>query len=272
MLKYLPNMPACHVSINYDAQGPNNTITSTETAGLMALGEAYRLLGRNAADFFLVGGCDSKINPLSQSRYNGFYPLTTSHNDDPAHAVRPFDATRDGSAIGEAATVFGLEDLEFATKRGAKPVAELVGFAGGYDKGKKGPILAGVVRNAMREAGIGPNDVDHVNAGAGGWKDLDAWEARGIHEVFGDAVPVVSYKGLFGNTGAASGLVELAASILALQHGELPGTVNCDQIAADCPVNVHVGAPRKVTKPYVVKVTYTDRGQCAVVVVRRSDQ
>ncbi len=268
MLKYLPNMPACHVSINYDAQGPNNTVTSTETAGLMALGEAFRLLGRNAADFFLVGGCDAKTNPLSQSRYNGFYPLTKSHNDTPATAVRPFDANRDGTVIGEGATVFGLEDLEFARSRGANVLAELVGFAAGYDKGKKGPVLATVIRNALREAGVGPADVDHVNAAAGGWPELDAWEARGIREALGD-VPVVSYKGLMGNTGAASGLIELAASVLALQHGELPGTVNCDQVATDCPVNVHVGSPRKVTKPVAVKLAYTDRGQCAAAVVRK---
>jgi 3-oxoacyl-[acyl-carrier-protein] synthase II len=267
MLKYLPNMPACHVSINYDAQGPNNTITSTETAGLLALGEAYRLLGRNAADYFLVGGCDSKVNPLSMSRYNSFYSLTRSHNDTPATAVRPFDAARDGTALGEAAAVFGLEDLAFAQKRGTKIDAELVGFASGFDKGKTGPTLAGVIRNALREAGISPADVDHVNAGAGGWPDLDAWEARAIREVFGDAVPVVSYKGHIGNTGAAAGLVELAVSVMALKTGELPGTINCDSIAADCLVNVQT-SPRKVTKPYAVKVTYTNLGQCAVAVVR----
>jgi 3-oxoacyl-[acyl-carrier-protein] synthase II len=267
MLKYLPNMPACHVSINYDAQGPNNTITSSETAGLLALGEAFRLLGRNAADYFLVGGCDSKTNPLSMSRYNSFYPLTRSHNDTPVAAVRPFDAARDGTALGEAAAVFGLEDLEFASKRGATVHAELVGFASGFDKGKTGPVLAGVIRNALKEAGIQPGDVDHVNAGAGGWPDLDAWEARAIREVFGDALPVVSYKGHIGNTGAASGLVELLASVLALKTGDLPGTLNCDTVAADCPVNVHVG-PRKVTKPYAVKVTYTNLGQCAVAVIR----
>jgi 3-oxoacyl-[acyl-carrier-protein] synthase II len=268
MLKYLPNMPACHVSINYDAQGPNNTITSTETAGLLALGEAYRLLGRDAADYFLVGGCDSKINPVSQARFNSFYPLTRSHNDTPATAVRPFDAARDGTALGEAAAVFGLEELEGATRRGAKVYAELVGFASGFDKGLTGSTLAGVIRNALREAGIQPADVDHVNAGAGGWKDLDAWEARAIREVFGDATPVVSYKGHLGNTGAAAGLVELAASALALQSGQRPGTINCDKVAADCPINVQVGT-QLVTKPYAVKVTYTNLGQCAVAVVKK---
>ncbi len=267
MLKYLPNMPACHVSINYNAQGPNNTITAVETAGLLALGEAFRLLGRNAADYFLVGGCDSRVNPLSQSRYNSFAPLTRTHDATPEQAVRPFDADRDGSAIGEAAAVFGLESLDSATARGAKVYAELVGFASGYDKSKSGDILAKVIGNALRDAGISPGDVDHVNASAGGIVGTDAWEARGIRAALGD-VPVVAYKANVGNTGAASGLVELAASVLALHGGQLPGTINCPKVAADCPVSVQVGS-RAVTKPAAVKISLTEMGQVAVAVVRK---
>lgn len=267
MLKYLPNMPACHVSINYNAQGPNNTITSVEAAGLLAMGEAFRLLGRDAADFFLVGGCDSRVNPLSQSRYNSFSPLTRTHNDTPEQAVRPFDAARDGTAIGEAAAVFGLESLESATARGAKVYGELAGFASGFDKTKKGDILAKVIGNALRDAGIEAKDVDHVNASAGGLVDDDAWEARGIRAALGD-VPVVAYKGHLGNTGAASGLIELAASVLALHGGSLPGTINCPKVAADCPVSVQVGS-RAVTKPAAVKLSLTDAGQVAVAVIRK---
>jgi 3-oxoacyl-[acyl-carrier-protein] synthase II len=267
MLKYLPNMPACHVSINCNAQGPNNTITAVETAGLLALGEAFRLLGRNAADYFLVGGCDSRVNPLSQSRYNSFAPLTTTHDATPEQAVRPFDADRDGSVIGEAAAVFGLEAAEVAAKRGAKVYAEMVGFASGFDKGRKGDILAKVIGNALRDAGISPDDVDHVNASAGGVVDTDAWEARGIRAALGD-VPVVAYKANVGNTGAASGLVELAASVLALHGGSLPGTINCPKVGADCPVSVQVGS-RAVTKPAAVKVSVTEAGQVAVAVIRR---
>lgn len=267
MLKYLPNMPACHVSINYNAQGPNNTITAVETAGLLALGEAFRLLGRNAADYFLVGGCDSRVNPLSQSRYNSFAPLTTTHDATPEQAVRPFDADRDGSVIGEAAAVFGLEALDSATARGAKVYAELAGFASGYDKSKKGDILAKVIGHALRDAGISPDEVDHVNASAGGIPATDAWEARGIRAALGD-VPAVAYKANVGNTGAASGLVELAASVLALHGGQLPGTINCPKVAADCPVSVQTGS-RAVAKPAAVKISLTEAGQVAVAVVRR---
>jgi 3-oxoacyl-[acyl-carrier-protein] synthase II len=268
MLKYLPNMPACHASINADAQGPNNTHTATDVAGLSALGEAYRILQRNGADFFLVGGCESKINPLSLSRYDTFAPLTRSHNASPAHAVRPFDRDRDGTALGEAAAVFGLEDLAFAEFRSATILGELTGFACGYDRGKTGSGFARVIRQALQQSGITPADVDHVNAAAGGWVDLDRWEAQAIRESLGD-VPVFAPKGHIGNSGAAAGLVELAASVWALRTGQLPGTLNCENQDSSCPVSVHLGPPRAVTKPYAVKLSYTEGGQCAAAVIRK---
>ncbi|HVK17389.1 MAG TPA: beta-ketoacyl-[acyl-carrier-protein] synthase family protein [Fimbriiglobus sp.] len=271
MLKYLPNMPACHTSILVDAQGPNNSITSGDVAGLLALGEAYRAMNRDLADAFLVGGCESKINPLSFTRHNTFQPLTR-RNDIPEQALRPFDSDRDGTVLGEGAAAVSLESLDFAKGRGAAILAELVGFAAGFDRGRKGPVLAGVIRNALKEAGIQPSDVDHVNAGASGSKELDAFEARAIAEVFGDSIPVYAARPHFGSMGAASGLVELTASILALRHGELPGTLNHEKPDPACPIQVHTGAPRSVTKPYVVKLSYTDMGQCAAVVVRKWDE
>lgn len=268
MLKYLPNMPACHVSISHDAQGPNNTITAADAASLLALGEAYRVFGRGHADAFLVGGCDSKINPLSFTRHNIFQPFTR-RNDAPEKAVRPFDAGRDGTAFSEGAAVFVMEELSGAVARGAKILAEVCGFASGFDRGRKGPILAQVIRNALKEAGASPADVDHVNAGAGGNKELDAFEARALAEVLGPGVPVFAPRGHFGTMGAASGLIEMAASVLALAHGQLPGTINHETPDPACPVSVHVGGPRPVTKPYAVKVSYTDMGQCAVAVLKR---
>jgi 3-oxoacyl-[acyl-carrier-protein] synthase II len=268
MLKYLPNMPACHTSIFFDAQGPNNTITEGEVASTLAIGEAYRILDRGLADFFLVGGCDSKINPLSFTRNNLFTPLTR-RNDTPATAVRPFDKDRDGTALGEGAAVFGLEELSFARKRGAKVYAEVVGFAAGFDRGRKGTVLAGVIRNALKEAGIEPANVDHVNAHAAGYSELDAFEARAIREVFGGDTPVYALKGQIGNCGAAAGAIELAVSVLALHHGQLPGTLNHLTPDPACPVRVHTGSPRPVTKPYVVKVGWTDLGQCGVIVLKK---
>ena len=114
MLKYLPNMPACHTSVVMDARGPNNTVTCSDTAGLVALGEAYRLLGRGWADYFLVGGCESKLNPVSFCRHVSFQEL--SRSDDAPAALRPFDAARSGTVLGEAACVFGLEDAAHAER------------------------------------------------------------------------------------------------------------------------------------------------------------
>ncbi|CAN5581037.1 beta-ketoacyl synthase [soil metagenome] len=265
MLKFLPNMPACHVSIFFDARGPNNTVTTEDAAGLLALGEAYRLLVRDSADFFLVGGCESKINPVSFTRYNTFMQMSKTQD---ATAIRPFDVTRDGTILGEAATTLGLEELAHAKARNAKIYGELVGYAAGFDRGLKGPVLATVIRNALKEAGISPSDVDHVNAHAGGFPEYDAFEARAIREVFGNSVPVVAYKANLGNSGAASGPTELVATLLAFQHGTLPGTINVTRPDASLGINV-LTQSRAVTKPYAVKLGYTDLGQCAVIVVKK---
>jgi 3-oxoacyl-[acyl-carrier-protein] synthase II len=270
MLKYLPNMPACHASIFFDARGPNNTITASENGGLLALGEAFRILTRNQADFFLVGGVEGKVNQVSFTRHTLFSTFTR-RNDDPARAVRPFDKTRDGTTLGEAAAVFAVEDLGHAQTRRAKVYAEVVGYASGFDKGKTASVFADTIRRALADAKIRPADVDHVNAAAGGDPALDAWEARAIHAVFGTDAPVFAAKGHLGNSGAAAGLVELAASVLALKYGELPGTLNYTTPDPACPVRVHSGPPRTVTKPYAVKLSYTDLGQCSAVVVKRWD-
>ena len=267
MLKYLPNMPACHVTILFDAQGPSNTIISNDVAGVLAIGEALRILQRNAADFMLVGGAESKINPLSQSRFNSFSPLTRVH-DDPTRAVRPFDPESTGTCLGEGSGVFGLEDLDHARKRGATIIGEVVGFASGMDRTLSGEGFARVIRNALTNAGLQPGDIDHVNAHGLGVPELDAFEARGIAAVFGRDVPVFAPLSRFGNMGAAAGVVEGLCSVLALQHGELPGTLNHTP-SPQCPIHVHTGASRPITRPYAIKVASTDLGQCGAVVFRK---
>src|SRR5262249_58591794 len=109
---------------------------------------------------------------------NALPRLSPRRNADPTGAVRPFDKDRDGSTLGEAGVALGVEDLGHATARGAKIYAEVVGFASGFDKGTQGPVLADVIRRALADAKIGPGDVDHVNAAAGGDVKLDAFEAR----------------------------------------------------------------------------------------------
>jgi len=280
MLKYLPNMLACHVSILHNAQGPNNTITENDVASLLAMGEAYRILMRDQADFFLVGGAESRINPLSMVRQCLFDALSR-RNESPERASRPFDRRRDGFVIGEGGGVLVLEALEHARKRGARIYAELVGFGASFDatansrnparksQGESG--LARAIRAALSEAGIGPEDIDHVNAHGLSSVTMDAWESQGLEEIFGgcrEPVPVFAGKSYFGNLGAGGSTTELAASLLALEHGMVPPTLNYEEPDPACPVCVLVGKPRPVSRPYVLKVSFTQMGQCAALVVR----
>jgi 3-oxoacyl-[acyl-carrier-protein] synthase II len=268
MLKYLPNMPACHASIIYDIQGPSNTQIPGDTASAVALGEAARILRRGAADVMLVGGSEAKVHPLSLSRFNLFAQFS-KRNDDPEGAVRPFDRDRDGTCQGEGVAAFTLETLEHARGRKAKIYAEVAAVASGVDRTLAGSGLAKVIRTALASAGISPADVDHVNAHGTGTTQGDVFEARGIAEVFGKSVPVFAPLSRFGNLGAGSSLMELACSVLALQHGQLPGTLNHQNPDPACPVAVHTGPPRPVAKPYAVKLSYTNLGQCSAVVVKK---
>jgi len=273
MLKYLPNMLACHVSILHDARGPNNSITESDVASLLALGEAYRILLRDQADFFLVGGAESKLNPLSMVRQCLFEHLS-HRNAEPERASRPFDRARDGLVLGEGAGVFIVEDLDHARRRGARIYAEIVGFGAAFDPGLKGDGLARAVRAALAEAGIGPDEVDHVNAHGLSTLESDAWEARGLHEIFGACsppVPVFAPKSYIGNLGAGGSTTELAASVLAMCNGRVPPTLNYEQPDPECPITIPTGQSRPLTRPYVVKVSFTQMGQAAAIVVRQGN-
>jgi 3-oxoacyl-[acyl-carrier-protein] synthase II len=269
MLKYLPNMLACHISILHNAQGPNNTVTEGDVGSLLALGEAYRIVARDQADFFLVGGADSKVNPLSMVRQALFQTLSR-RNDQPEKASRPFDRRRDGIVVGEGGGIFVLEEREHAVRRGARIYAEVVGFGAAFDRDRSGAGLARAVRAALNEAGIGPEDVDHVNAHGLSSVEGDVWEANGLREVFGNtSVRVFAPTSYTGNLGAGSGTAELAMSLLALRHGQLPPTLNYEEPDPACQVAVAAAGLRPVAKPFVLKVGFTDMGQCAAVVVRK---
>jgi 3-oxoacyl-[acyl-carrier-protein] synthase II len=271
MLKYLPNMPSCHVSITLDLRAPSNTITQSDSASLMALGEAHRIIQRDTADVMVVGGTESKMNPLSQTRHNLFQPLSR-RNDDPENAHRPFDKDRDGSVLGEAAAAFILEDLEHAKRRGAKILAELAGFACGFDRARDGVMMAKVIRTALQRAGARTEEVDHVGAQGLATEASDPWEAKAIYDVFGPKVPVWTCKGNIGSSGAAAGAVEVLGEILTLSRGQLPPTRNCDNVDPACAIQVHRDGVRPVNKPYVVKLNFTDKGQVGVAVLKKWEE
>ena len=271
MLKFLPNMPACHVSVMFDLQGPSNSITEDDVASLNAMGEAFRHIGRGQADAFLVGGADSKLSHLSQSRHSLFMPLSR-RNDEPARACRPFDRDRDGTVIGEGATALILEELSHARKRGANIRAEVLGFASAFDPRHDGSGLTRAINSAMKEANIGSDDLDHVNAHGTGVPAYDITEARGIREALGpaaDRVPLFGSKGYTGNMGPAAGVTELGFMLHAFAHGALPPTINCERPDPACPIVVHANGLRPIRKPHALKVCLTDLGQCAALVLRK---
>jgi 3-oxoacyl-[acyl-carrier-protein] synthase II len=267
LLSHVPNMVSCHVSILHNAQGPCNAIVQSDLSSLLALGEAYRAIAHNRADVFLAGGADTLVSPLNMARFCLFAPLSR-RNDDPAHACRPFERQRDGQVLGEGAGVFVLEDLEHARRRNAPILAEVIGFATAFDGDLAGAGLARAIRASLAEARTEPAFLDHINAQGLSTVPGDAWEAEGIRQAFGPGEPVFAPKSYFGNLGAGSNAIELAASLLALQHGELPATLNYDEPDPACPV-----ALSRIVQPAirscVLKIGTTELGQCAALVCRK---
>jgi len=267
LLKYLPNFSAAHVSILNNAQGPSNSITMTDAAGTLAIAEARRIIQRGAADMMLTGGPDSRINPLSIVRLQMFYPLSR-RNEPPEEACRPFDRNRSGTVLGEGAGILVLEELGHAQKRGATIYAEVVGTGDATDVGMNGNGVARAVKAALKSGGVNPSDLDHVVAQGYGDLMLDRLEAKGLIAALETCPPVYAAKGQIGNTGAASGGIEVSISALALHHGILPPSLNFSTPDSDCPLPVST-QHRPVTKDYSLKVCISDMGQCSAVVLKR---
>jgi 3-oxoacyl-[acyl-carrier-protein] synthase II len=271
MLKYLPNMLACHVSILHNAQGPNNSITQGDVSSLLALGEAWHIMRRGLADVMLTGGGDSRLNPLSMARLCLFAPVSR-RNQAPEEACRPFDRDRDGLVPGEGSAILVLETEKHAQQRGARIYAEIVGFACGFDPRRSGEVLAEVIGQALQRAGISPEDIDHINAHGYSTRQDDIWESAGLARIFGrnnPRVPVFAAKSYWGNLGAAGSVAELAISLLAFQRGLLPPTRNYREPDPDCPIHVLAGRWHEPRSDYFLKVAIGERGHCAAAVFRR---
>lgn len=245
MLMYLPNMSACHIAIAHDARGPNNTHSVGEASSLQAVAEAARIIEGGRADVMIAGGTGSRIHPTTWVRSSLLDVCT--HTDDPETASRPFDLHRNGFVNGEGAAAFILESRQHAQARGARVWARVVGLASAFEaplagRSVEGTAIRAVLSGALLSAGLKPGDVGHVNANGLSTLVEDRAEARAIREVLGD-VPVTAPKSLFGNLGSGTGAVEMAASLLAFEHGLVPATRNYEYPDPDCPVNVVHGQP-----------------------------
>ncbi len=269
MLKYLPNMPACHIGIAQDMRGPNNTLVLGEVSSLAAIIEATRAIQRGHVDAMLAGGAGSRLHPTIWVHQQAMQ--YTHQGDAPAAACRPFDAKRDGMVNGEGAAAFVLERRDVAEARGAKILARVLGFASAFEPARKGQTLSGaairqVIRGAMTAAGISARDVGHVNAHGMSTTLDDRIEAQAIHDTLG-AVPVTAPKSYFGNLAAGSGAVEMAVSVLGLQHGLIPPTLNYQTPDPDCPVNVIREEPLSRPAPVALVLNHACTGQATAVVL-----
>ncbi|QDT69959.1 3-oxoacyl-[acyl-carrier-protein] synthase 2 [Planctomycetes bacterium MalM25] len=295
MLKYLPNMPASHIAIFNDLRGPNNSLTMREAGGLMAVGEAFRILARGDADRMVAGATGTRVLPMQaiHALQETDLPVAGagfSHEGptdaDPATLSRPFDAARTGMVCGEGAGMVVLEALDAAQARGAKIYGEVVGF-GSSVVAKPGPdgaslvgdnrtAIANATKVALRDAGMQPAELGHVNANGVGAPAADRDEAAALRDALRDAAddtPVVALKSYFGELGAGGGVIELAGSLLAFDQegplaGALPRTLNHEQTDPECPIQVaaQAGVP---TGDAFLALNTTPQGQAAAVCVKR---
>ncbi len=268
MLKYLPNMPACHVGIAIDAQGPNNTLVLDDTSALAAVIEAAMVIQRGHAELMVAGGTGTRVNP-TRLVCPGAVPYAKSRSC-VAESSRPFAADRDGFVGGEGAGAIVLETAAHARKRGAPVLARLTGWSNRFIAPKRrvrgsSEAVSAAVRDAIKMAALDAHHVSHVDAHAMGDIEMDAAEAAGLQAVLPNT-PVTASKSLYGHLGAACGAVELVGSILSLKHRLIPPTRNAEKTGSDCPVRV-ITKPAPTNGRGVVKISHTAQGHATALVI-----
>ena len=266
MLKYLPNMTGSHIGISQGARGPNNTVVQGDLSSLLAMIEATSVIERGIADVMLTGGAGSRLS-LTPVVYRGHSNLS-HRNEDPTAASRPFDANRDGMVLGEGAVTVVLEERAHAEQRGAPILAEVLGYATTHTgRDVEGGMQAAIERSITRclsQSDTEPKSVGQVNAHGSSEIEHDRREAAAIRNVL-DAVPITAPKSFFGNVGAASGAMEMAASMM---NGAIPPTLNFETPDEQCNVNVS-GDPQPLKSDLVLKLNQNATGQAAGVLIRR---
>lgn len=265
LLKYLPNMPACHISILHGLKGPNNTLLTFGTGGIQAVGEACRVIEREDADLMLAGAADSKINPLGLSRFH-LLGWLSQKNHVPAEVYRPFDRRRDGMVVGEGGGIFLLEEREHALKRGARIYGEILGYAASVHSDGR-PI-----RNALEEAQREETEIDFLHADGSGIPQEDIQEAKTVSALFSDRVPVTATKAVTGHLIDAAGMPELAIALRALKEGILPPIVNLEEPDPACDLNFVLAKPRPVSARTFLLHARGFGGQNAALVVTREEK
>lgn len=248
------NLAAGHVSIRYNAKGPNEATCTACTSSAHAIGDAFEIIKRGAADAMIAGGTEAAITPMGVGGFAAMRALST-RNDEPERASRPWDKDRDGFVIGEGAGILILEELEFAKARGAKILAEVIGYGMSADANhitqpaEDGDGGRRVMQNAIKDAGISPNEVDYINAHGTSTPLGDKLETLAIKGALGEhakQVAVSSTKSMTGHLLGGAGGLEAGVTVLALRDQIAPPTANLDNVDPSCDLDYVPKQARKM--------------------------
>lgn len=274
----IPNMPAFAIGRQFQCLGPNFTITTACATSTQALGEACELIRRNIADIVISGGTEAMIRDFAVVGFIAMRALTSSFNDSPEKASRPFDLNREGFVFSEGAGALIVEELEHARARGAHIYAEIVGHAAssdGFHMAAPDPEGAGPARAmawALQDAKLNPSDIDYINAHGSSTALNDATETRAIKSVFGDhayQVAISSTKSMIGHAMGASGAIEAIICSLAIQQGWLPPTINYETPDPECDLDYVPNQPRQVAVNTTLSNSFGLGGQNACLILKR---
>jgi 3-oxoacyl-[acyl-carrier-protein] synthase II len=273
------NLAAGHVSIKYNAKGPNEATATACTSSAHSIGDAFRIIQRGDADAMIAGGAEAAITPLSVGGFAAMKALST-RNDDPTHACRPFDKDRDGFVVGEGAGILVLEELEFAKARGANILAEVIGYGMSGDAyhmtgmAPEGDGCRRAMNAALKVAGISPDKIDYVNAHATSTPLGDALESQAIENVFGERAKnhtllVSSTKSMTGHLLGGAGGLEAGITILAMQHQIAPPTINLENVDPACRLNYVPNTPQDAKIDYALSNSFGFGGTNGSLVFKR---
>jgi 3-oxoacyl-[acyl-carrier-protein] synthase II len=273
------NLAAGQVSIRFGLKGPNSATCTACSTGAHAVGDSFKIIQRGDADAMLCGGAEAAITPMGVGGFAAMRALST-RNHDPEQASRPFDAERDGFVIGEGAGVLMLEELERARGRGAKIYAEVVGYGMSSDAyhitqpSENGDGAVRVMMNAIKDAGIQPQDVDYINAHGTSTHYNDKLETMAIKQVFADSaysIPVSSTKSMMGHLLGAAGGVEAGVIALALKDQVIPPTANLENTDPDCDLDYVPRVARRQALRYALSNSFGFGGTNAALLMKRYD-
>ena len=271
------NLAAGQVSMRHNAKGPNEATCTACTTSAHSIGDAARIIMYGDADVMIAGGSEAAITPMGVGGFAAMRALSTRNND-PHHASRPWDKDRDGFIIGEGAGIVILEELEYAKRRGANILAEVVGYGMSADAyhitqpAENGDGGFRVMRNALRDAGIKPEQVGYVNAHGTSTPLGDEIEATAIKRAFGDyayKMAVSSTKSMTGHLLGGAGGLEAGITVLALRDQIVPPTINLENPGEGCDLDFVPNKARKVEMEYAISNSFGFGGTNGCLVFRR---